>query len=175
MALEQLSIVLGVVFGFWTGFATRSSKLHPGFTHQPRNLTIVSWEFSFLAHPARNSNIPGNCPSYRVYLPPAFPPTSGAPRPKRRSTGKSRKAPPPNSRGGGVRSLAASMSPYVSSLTIVNPTETLCVVLRLSCWRCEWRLYLSDKPWVRTKRRMDFKLKSKHGDVSSSINIETGR
>lgn len=25
MALEQLSIVLGVVFGFWTGFITRSS------------------------------------------------------------------------------------------------------------------------------------------------------
>jgi ABC-type phosphate transport system permease subunit len=27
MALEQLSIVLGVVFGFWTGFITRSSML----------------------------------------------------------------------------------------------------------------------------------------------------
>lgn len=27
MALEQLSIVLGVVFGFWTGFMTRESKM----------------------------------------------------------------------------------------------------------------------------------------------------
>jgi hypothetical protein len=27
MALEQFSIVLGVVFGFWTGFITRSSML----------------------------------------------------------------------------------------------------------------------------------------------------
>ena len=27
MALEQFSIVLGVVFGFWTGFLTRSSML----------------------------------------------------------------------------------------------------------------------------------------------------
>lgn len=25
MALEQLAIVLGVVFGFWTGFITRNS------------------------------------------------------------------------------------------------------------------------------------------------------
>ena len=29
MALEQLSIVLGVVFGFWTGFITRDSKSSP--------------------------------------------------------------------------------------------------------------------------------------------------
>jgi hypothetical protein len=27
MALEQFSIVLGVVFGYWTGFITRSSML----------------------------------------------------------------------------------------------------------------------------------------------------
>jgi len=26
LALEQFSIVLGVIFGFWTGFFTRESK-----------------------------------------------------------------------------------------------------------------------------------------------------
>jgi len=40
MALEQLSIVLGVVFGFWTGFITRSSMslfffLYPKYCGSP--------------------------------------------------------------------------------------------------------------------------------------------
>lgn len=34
MALEQFSIVLGVVFGFWTGFLTRSSMLHRFFLQE---------------------------------------------------------------------------------------------------------------------------------------------
>ena len=33
MALEQFSIVLGVVFGFWTGFITRSSMLYIAWSY----------------------------------------------------------------------------------------------------------------------------------------------
>lgn len=43
MALEQLAIVLGVVLGFWTGFATRDSECSSPF------VLISSQLFTFLA------------------------------------------------------------------------------------------------------------------------------
>lgn len=43
MALEQLSIVLGVVFGFWTGFITRSSmfNFYFGYNNIPSLVSYV--------------------------------------------------------------------------------------------------------------------------------------
>jgi hypothetical protein len=38
MALEQLAIVLGVVFGFWTGFITRHSSC---FCYESQSFSFV--------------------------------------------------------------------------------------------------------------------------------------
>jgi hypothetical protein len=38
MALEQLAIVLGVVFGFWTGFLTRHSSC---FSHESQLFSFI--------------------------------------------------------------------------------------------------------------------------------------
>ena len=41
MALEQFSIVLGVVLGFWIGFLTRNSELFPSSLMSRHNLGFV--------------------------------------------------------------------------------------------------------------------------------------
>ena len=78
MALEQLSIVLGVVFGFWTGFITRSSMLSCSY-HKSQDLTfslsLNSSRFYVMAHSARHPNHPGNHPCFGLFLPPALSPT----------------------------------------------------------------------------------------------------
>lgn len=76
MALEQFSIVLGVVVGFWTGFVTRSSMFASSsrlFLLSPTYSTIVC----FLAHPTRRPDRPWCCSGAWMFFPPAFPATVG--------------------------------------------------------------------------------------------------
>jgi hypothetical protein len=78
MALEQLSIVLGVVFGFWTGFITRSSMflISLVLTIDLRISLFLNSPRSFvMARSARRPNHPGHHPCVGLFFPSAFSPT----------------------------------------------------------------------------------------------------
>ena len=79
MTLEQFSIVLGVVIGFWTGFITRSSMLYRLFLLYMDlrifYLHLNSFGFLVMAHSARRPNHPGYHPCFGLFFPPAFSPT----------------------------------------------------------------------------------------------------
>ena len=73
MALEQFSIVLGVVFGFWTGFITRSSMLFFQYSLVLTDLTfLISSRFFVMARSARHPNYSGYHPCFGLFVPPAF-------------------------------------------------------------------------------------------------------
>ena len=85
MALEQLSIVLGVVFGFWTGFITRSSMCISNIAcsyHRSPDLTVSlslnSSRFFVMARSARHPNHPRYHPRFRLLFPPPISPTIGS-------------------------------------------------------------------------------------------------
>ena len=85
MALEQLSIVLGVVFGFWTGFITRSSMCISNIAcsyHRSPDLTVSlslnSSRFFVMARSARHPNHPRYHSRFRLLFPPPISPTIGS-------------------------------------------------------------------------------------------------
>jgi hypothetical protein len=78
MALEQFSIVLGVVFGFWIGFITRSS-IYPFSSGLSPFTPIYSTIFRFLAHPARRAAHSWCRPGAWMFFPPAVATTVGTP------------------------------------------------------------------------------------------------
>ena len=72
MALEQFSIVLGVVFGFWAGFITRSSMLFISFVLSIDLHSLNSPRFFVVAHSARHPNHPGYHPRSGMPFPPTL-------------------------------------------------------------------------------------------------------
>ena len=74
MALEQFSIVLGVVFGFWTGFLTRSSMLLLLACSFPliSQLLLPSSRFLVMAPSTRYPNHPRYHPCFRMFVPPSL-------------------------------------------------------------------------------------------------------
>lgn len=92
-ALEHFSIVLGVVFGFWTGFFTRSRTS----TFPTTCIIITTYTYSLrlplLAHPTRGPTHTRNHPRIRMHIPPSLAAPARLTRPVRRSTPEPRQAP----------------------------------------------------------------------------------
>lgn len=68
MALEQFSIVLGVVLGFWTGFLTRNCKLIFFDEVGMISVFLYSRGFLFVADSARLATHSWNCTRHRMLL-----------------------------------------------------------------------------------------------------------
>lgn len=133
MALEQFSIVLGAVVGFWTGFFTRNGELLSEAHVCLRDIHYKqsTW-ISFVAHSTRDSAWPRYLARSRLIIPACVPSIAGSSRKTRRSSAVFGKTETAGCRG-------ARLRPFAPGTYIPRPCCAELNAFRSNCWRCALR------------------------------------